>query len=267
MRSNATCTDPKVGALLAGYEMDLLDSEQRLTFEAHLAACDACLDELFHTAPYTTAMRTASGDVLSRLPSRSDARDVTDTRSAVEQPWWSRFRLPVLVPVAAAAAAAALLLVRPASGPGSLGELAIVEPLPWTTVETRAGELEAERIFQRGMANYARGDYAAAAATLSAAVERGAGDSTWTKLDQARLFLGLSFLLIDDPENGGPHLETAARADSPPLRDRARWYLAQSRLMTGDGGAALVILDALAESPGYGQSARELAARVRARSR
>ena len=268
------CNDPAVGELLAAYEFGLLAEEERARFEAHMRGCEACAEELYRLAPFVTAMTADPGRARQALEAESTERP----GQALEHPSlaWAQVRAwlrsgPIgwrtLAPVAAAAAlvVAIGLWLRP-SQVISYRSLARVEPIPFVPIETRGGgATDASRRLREGMARYAQRRYAEAAPLLAQAAKLGETSVARPDLDQARLFLGLSWLLASQVDSAVAPLEVAARSDLEPVSDRARWYLAQADLLRNDPQGAESLLTRLArQSPGYATAASEQLARLRA---
>jgi hypothetical protein len=243
------CIEPGLGEKLGAYELGLLDTAQRRDVEAHLVACEACRDEAYATAPVATLI---TGDAVGVV--REMDRPPTPART----PWRESLRALVrspraLVPAAAVAVVALVVLTR-SPDPAAVAR---VEPLPWTPLAVRDASRPADALFERAMARYAEGDWAAAAAMLRDTLAESDAPLAGTKREQAMLYLGVSLLMLEDPAAAIAPLEGAAGSALPVLADRALWYLAQARLLGGERAAARAILARLQQSPGYAAAAAD----------
>jgi hypothetical protein len=68
--------------------------------------------------------------------------------------------------------------------------------------------------------------------------------------DRARFYLAVTRLLLGDADDARRDLELLDGAAEPPLREEARWYLALASLSTGRAAQAEPLLRALARDPG-----------------
>jgi hypothetical protein len=247
--------------LLAAYELGLLEEEQRCVVEAHLAGCEACQEALYQEAEVTRAFQVDPGRY------RRVAERVLDRhRAPAPTRWFERLRRAlaprVLVPAVAVAAAAVLAVVflLPDTGKRSM-DLASIEPIPYTLIETRAGGFHADSLFARGMSAYVGQDYAVAAEQLAAALT--AAEPEWQLKNQALFFRGLSLLLAGDVDTAIEPLAAAAYGAPRPLLERTIWYRAQAHLLGDEIPEAIAMLEQLAESPVYGDRAQEQLAALR----
>ncbi len=276
VKPRTTCTDPDQGQLLAAYDAGILEPEERAAFERHVSSCEACREELYELAPHVAQLhqhRDRAAAVLARHAECSGQPERV-RRSA----WWrsmlaslavpagSTWRWAALVPVVAAGIVIVLVIGR--GRPGSPAGLAQLEPLPFTHVETRAGEDPALADFDAGMDLYLAGDYAGAADRLAATERRldrrvtapgpVAPARVRQRADQAALYAGVGFLMAGQRDSARVHLGRALESHMAMVNDHARWYLAQAALQEGDRARAVEQLRRLAGgSPAYGQRAAE----------
>ena len=96
--------------LTAGYAHDALDADECERYEAHLASCDRCRDELQGFWQVSAALGRAAGG--PQPPASLRERILEQARSERPNvvPLRRRFALPVLMPVAAVAAVAAVAI-------------------------------------------------------------------------------------------------------------------------------------------------------------
>jgi hypothetical protein len=249
------CTDPEVGERLAAYELGLLAPAERRRFEEHLTGCIACRDEAFASADVATAMTGDPARIVAELGLFGRLRRAVGS-------WASSPR--GLVPALAVAGAVAFVVVARWTSP-SPASLARIEPLAYVPLPTRDARADdAESLFQRGMERYAKHEYIAAVELLRRSVAESAAPLRPERLDQANLFLGVSLLLEGDAAVAIAPLESSSRSALPVLADRARWYLAQAKLLRGEVEPAARLLEQLADSPGYAAQAGSQLERLRA---
>jgi hypothetical protein len=147
--------------------------------------------------------------------------------------WRARLLKPrIWAPLASTALAAALLLMIffPRVEP-DFADLARIEPLPYVTIATRAAGDDTDLLRERGLDAYSAGEFERAARLLQSYLARdGIGDEQ----GRIHLYLGVSLLLAGQAMDARGPLAIAADSALPPLRERARWYLAQCALLRGD---------------------------------
>lgn len=242
--------------LLAAYEMDLLSSRERAEFEAFLLQDEETQDELFDNAPFVIALKNDP----ARFRRIAEAA-LAEMEPSVWERWFSflsNLMSPrVLAPVTAIAVLAVLLSVPPQSVL-DLRQLARVEPVPYVQLETRSGHHAADQPFDLAMAHYSAQRYRAAARGLRDAIVAAESGEDWGQMDQARLYLGLSLLLAEQPAEAIAPLTAATGSVLLPVAERSRWYLAQARLMMNEPIQAQELLRELAtHSPVYGERATQ----------
>jgi len=67
---NRRCTDPVIGQLLSGYELDMLSESEQESFEIHLMACDHCRKSVEEFQPQMDILRRDSDIVDILAPSK-----------------------------------------------------------------------------------------------------------------------------------------------------------------------------------------------------
>jgi len=240
---------PRSADLLAAYELGLLDADDRVRVENALAEQPDLLDDLYDAAPETQLLLADPG------------RFAGAARAALDTPprwrtWLDTLSRPrVLAPVALAAALAAVML-WPDGAPRYLTELADPRPLPAIQLELRSGAAEADAGYHQAMAAYIDGRWHEAAAGFATALA--AAEPAWGHRDQAHLYAGSSLLLAERPLDALASLQAAAASPLPPVREQARWQLAQAHLLMGQADAAREHLDALRGSPVFGDRVTDL---------
>ena len=240
--------------LLAAYELDLLDTDERIRFEAATRDNPELLEELFDMAPGIEAMRDdparyaalARKELAAQEPGLMER--ISGWFAVLSQP---RFAAPLVI----SAGALALMLLLP-DGDKALRNFAILEPMATSSYEVRAGAPEADELYHDAIDAYLDTRWADAASTLESALA--AADADWGRADQARLYLGSSLLLDGRADVAAPVLELAVSSPLPPISERAAWQLIQARLVLGDAEGARSTLAGLTSSPVFGTRAKEL---------
>ncbi len=261
MDSNERCTDGALGDLLAAYEMGLLEEQDRLTVEQHLAECASCQDELYATAPYAREMRADPRryrqTIAAAAPDIGGPNRVLGLVMAAGRYLQSLVTWRVGVPVATVAAVALVLIVVGRDDGFDPRTLAVIEPVAYVQIDTRSGATpQLSASFRAGMAAYDEQRYADAAGILTDTLALAGQDSGWPHMDQARFYQGLSYLLAGDAGSAIEALEKTTNSPVRPLADRSRWYLAQALLLHETPRAALTPLQDLADnSPLYAERA------------
>jgi tetratricopeptide (TPR) repeat protein len=241
MNCHRVATDELAGRYLAG---DLSDAE-REAYEEHYFECDACFREL-------EILRTTRS-VLEKDPPASDPIQKSDP-------------IPRWLPIAAALAAATTLAVWWSSHQGTVPDQAhspsspgaSASASPGTAGETRAARLtqmarfeppryEPPRLrgvppagtaaFERAMAHYQRGEFAAARPGLLECLRRNPDDI------RAAFFLGVALLATDDTEAARRQLERVLAAGDSAYEEEAAYLLAKAHIKRGELGAAIAALN------------------------
>jgi len=240
--------------LLAAYELDLLNTDERTRFEAATRDNPELLEELFDMAPGIEALRDDPGRYAAVAREELAAQQpgvmerLAGWFAALSQP---RFAAPLIV----SAGALALMLLLP-DGDKALRDFAILEPMATSSYEVRAGAPAADELYHDAIDAYLDTRWADAASTLESALAT--ADTDWDRADQARLYLGSSLLLDGRADAAEPVLEVAVSSPLPPVRERAAWQLVQARLVLGDADGARSTLEGLTSSPVFGTRAAEL---------
>ena len=250
--------------LLAAYELNLLDQDERRLFESHLPDCPDCLDELYAHAPVVTELLRDPGLYAQRMARHRKAPSLRDRLAGFFG--WRPAR--VLVPLAVVALLA-LGIILPADSTSPFPAMALTDAPAYSVIPVRAGsDADWQPLWEEGMRLYVAQDYVAAAGRLEQAIpllEQAVAANRHQRrhLDNARFYLGASRMLQGDPAAATPALEAAAASHLPPLRQKSLWYLAQVHLLRDDPQGAQAVLTQLEESPVYGERAREQLAAIR----
>ncbi|HOX24866.1 MAG TPA: hypothetical protein PLL30_03760 [Candidatus Krumholzibacteria bacterium] len=246
--------------LLAAYELGLLDPADCARFEAATTDDPDLLLDLYDSAADAQALARDPGRFaqVMRAALRPPRSGLVER---IRQPFRRGPRRWVLAPVAAALALAVFLLVP--GGDESLRSLAVLEPLPASRVEVRAGESQAEVAYGAALDLYRASRWRDATGAFQRSLD--AADATWSRRDQARLYLGSSLLLAGRIEAAIPELAAAGASPLPPVHERAAWQLAQAYLLLDDLARARETLAGLRSSPVYGDRAAALLETLSAR--
>jgi tetratricopeptide (TPR) repeat protein len=226
------CAQIKREEVVERYLTGSLDPEERESFEEHYFACEQCFAalqvhralqaELSASAPqirampapnptawrWTAAMVTAAVVILAVLGIR----------------WGMK---PLLSPSAPPTQGR-----QPGPAGPSLAELARFDPPSYTSAVLRGAQDEAMRKFRVAMKNYQRGDYARAISGLREAAKLNPKDAG------ALFFLGVSYLLSGQTDEGIAALQQSVALGNTPYLEEAHHYLAKAFLRKGDPAAA-----------------------------
>ncbi len=261
--------------LLAAYELNILNQDQRQVFESHLPHCPDCLEEIYAHAPAVTALLREPGLYAEAAGRRQTGQPRTGPS------FWGRLarafgRPParVLVPLAMAALLVWGIFLPHGipfrSTPSPFPGMALTDAPAYSIIAVRAGSgADWQPHWEEGMQHYVAQDYAAAVTSLRRAIpllEQAAAANRLQRrhLDNARFYLGASLMLTGDTDAATAALEAAAGSHLPPLRQKSLWYLAQAHLLQDDPDGALAVLDQLQDSPLYSDRVRDQVAAIRA---
>jgi hypothetical protein len=236
-----------------------LPEHEREAFEAHCFECADCFERLQVVRDLQGVLRRDAQGIPTALAPRA-----TKARPATGWLAWAAGAAFVAVgatmilrnmapPGPVPATPPALSSPRPSStgvAPATqapperppLEVLARVEPPPYAPLVVRGAE-PAEAAFARAMDAYVRGDYAAAASGLRAALSENAST-------EARFYLGVSELLAGRTPEAIRELGRVAQGDDEGFAEAARYYLAKAHLARRDVVAARRELQRIAQGEG-----------------
>jgi TolA-binding protein len=247
--------------VMVAYLRGDLPEAERDAFERHLLECTTCFERL-------QVVRDLQG-VLRRDAAAAPAASVAAPRAAGRPAtgWLAWAAGAAFVAVGAAIVLRNMAPPGPlppspappsspaATGPSAapvspapperppLDVLARVEPPPYAPLLVRGAE-PADVAFGRAMEHYVRGDYAAAATGLRAALKEDPAST------EARFYLGVSDLLAGRTEEAIRELGRVAGGDDAGFADAARYYLAKAHLARRDVAAARRELQRVARGDG-----------------
>ena len=255
--------------LLAAYELNLLETTERLGFENHLSQCNECLEEMYAMAPAMLELSSHPGEYAAQA---ARYLELDNARS-----WWSRLgRLiqagpaAMLIPVGVAAVLAMLIFMPHSSDPG-FRPLAMIEAPAYAPIQMRAGQQEPwVALWDQGMDSYNQRQYQKAASDLTRAAKLlsptpTAGINHEADLDNLNLYLGVSLLLSDQSIAALAPLQKASQSSLGPVRQKALWFLAQAHLINEQPQDALKALAPLLQSPVYAEDATLLTNEINSR--
>jgi len=122
--------------------------------------------------------------------------------------------------------------MQPGPAGPSLAELARFDPPTYTPAVLRGPQDEATRKFRVAMKHYQQGDYARAISGLREAAKLNPKDAG------ALFFLGVSYLLSGQTNEGIAALQQAVALGDTPYLEEAHYYVAKAFLRKGDLAAA-----------------------------
>jgi tetratricopeptide (TPR) repeat protein len=226
------CAQIKHEEVVERYLTGSLDPQERESFEEHYFACEQCFAAL-QAQRALQAELSASAPQIRAMPApnptawRWTAAMVTAAvviLAVVGIRWGMR---PGLSPPAAPTQ------TMP-SGPASpsLAELSRFVPPTYTPAVLRGAQDEAMRKFRVAMKHYQQGDYARAIVGLREAAKLNPKDAG------ALFFLGVSYLLSGQTDEGTAALQESVALGDTPYLEESLYYLAKAFLRKGDRAAA-----------------------------
>ena len=119
-----------------------------------------------------------------------------------------------------------------------------------------AGNPEEEALQQllAAMNAYDAKDYNKASVALRSLLETEVDE---TYKNQVQLYLAISYLQLEQPQNAYPPLHSITKSNSP-LKETSMWYLAMAYIKDNNPNSAKTQLEQLKNSPEYGQRANEM---------
>jgi tetratricopeptide (TPR) repeat protein len=250
-----TCTDVEEREIAESYLLGRLTEADREAFERHYFECSRCYSEL-------ETLRVVR-EALVPPPRRSPG---------VSRWQWLAVAAALMLAVSAVIAWQALRFREPAqtagrvvgSVPGGpppspnseeIAHLAAVAPPPYAPSRFRDGGERAA--FALGMRRYVAHDFAGAIRPLERAVRES------PSADDARFYLGASYLLAGRSRNAISTFEPLAARARSPYAEEAQFLIAKACLQSGDLRAALAALDkTIAIHGDREQDARAIRSRV-----
>ncbi|MCB9367150.1 MAG: hypothetical protein H6508_08230 [Calditrichaeota bacterium] len=289
MRSDAEslkCIDEAAGSALLHYAMGTLSEPERLAFEEHLIACQACQRELREHEASLAILSSNKPEIVRRLNDLNSQTDAEPKRGVVV---WRT------VLIAAAACLFGVLVWTTKTGTPDIAQnpppipeshistppdstsssspdtssdgsqvapqiasLAVFAPIPYTPITIRSDESPARVTFRTAMESYMKGEYQSALPQLVVAQQM---DTTDTEIG---LFTGLVLGMEGKAESSLTVLETALRQHPRVTRtNQLKWLIAQNLLRSGKHEKALSLLnDVAASQTAVSQQAKEQIAAV-----
>lgn len=248
--NNNRCTNPRVGRLIAAYELGLLEETERKAFVSHLIECLHCHNELYAMAPVMEVLRTQRQAALGRRRQWSAAAG-----AGARQPIWKQKAFVTAASILVVALAVTALFLRDSRRPPSLSPEMAHAPLSWETVAVPKADYtpprpdpapfrsgDAAAVFERAIANYQNGDYATAAQQLEEVVRLQPDNAL------AYFYRGVALLLAERAAEAVAPLEKAVELEAGFTRDRARYYLALAYLKTHQTDRARAQLEAILQN-------------------
>ncbi len=243
-----TCREASASDLAARYVSGQLGPEERDSYEQHYFQCAHCFDDVQLHMSMQAALKNA--------PKFEPAR--------IHRPWvaWGAIAATVVImatigfyrlrlqPRAAAPPATA---AAPAAA-DPFEALARVEPPPYQPPVLRGADPQREPHFRLGMESYRAANYAAAIDQLSQADP---------KSPDVQLFLGISYLMRDQPDAALSHLRATLQLGDSLDIEPAHFYLAKAFLKRHDAASAKAELDAVIALHGdYEKQAHEILSKI-----
>ena len=253
------CAQIKLEEVVERYLTGSLSPQERESFEEHYFACEQCFAalqahralqaELSASAPQIRAMPAPNPTAWRWTAAMATAAVVILAVLGIR--WGMK---PDLSPPAPPTQT-----MQPGPAGPSLAELARFDPPTYTPAVLRGAQDEAMRKFRAAMKHYRQGEYARAVTGLREAAKLNPKDAG------ALFFLGVSYLLSGQTDDGIAALrQSVALGDTPYLED-AHYYLAKAFLHKNDLAGAEAELQKTVQLKGDLESkAQELAQAIQA---
>jgi tetratricopeptide (TPR) repeat protein len=231
------CLDEKIGQLIAAYEIDELNEEEREIFEKHLMECEYCSESLIELAPVIIDMQNREG-VFAEWEGKS-FDDLADELKGDS------------------------LLAKTKKGfesiIGKLSNIEILnfEPFPMPAMVLR-GKEDHDNYQKYWREAYRKENYKIAIKYLKK-VDKHSPDQ-WETL----MFLGICLYIEKQPKPAVKALRKADELSGLSMKEEIRWYLAQSLLLKGEQEEGIRQLTWLSSQPGreYPKKAQELLSKL-----
>ncbi len=294
-RETSACARPELAALIARYEHDLLDADERRRLEDHLLECDTCFSELERGARVAGALRDHAPALLRALNrGRAEAGVETVVEAGVEaaveagvetgvetgprlhplrgfaQTLVAGLRRPAVLAPVLAAAVVAVVLLRPHPGRPDITQWASFPTDVAVSTEVRGEEVRdvdvrGEEVPDTPAAALdqllaaGRGHIAAGNYASAERFLRAAREREPESPEAAWLY-GLALALNGAPERAIAPLELAATSPDSAARAMALWVLANCHLKLGQAEQAARRLEEVRAGGGEyaGEAARVL---------
>ncbi|MBT3317239.1 tetratricopeptide repeat protein [bacterium] len=229
------CTNKEQGNLLAAYEMNMLEFADKLLFETHLKDCKTCCNELFDNAPVANELQAHPGLYGGTLKSKTATQPEKSLFTKIRE----MFAVKILVPVVVVASLVVMVI---SLGAGSdVRKLAVVEKMAYVSIDVRSADSElAAEYFASAMNAYQESQYVVAVEELKLSIEN--ADSSWDGWDQAHMYLGVSLMMNNQPDQAIEYLTVVRNSSSLPLIEKGSWLLAQANLQAGNRDQAIEYL-------------------------
>ncbi len=245
--SKSKCTDPRVGRLIAQYELGLLEGAEREAFLDHLLQCDFCHAELYAMEPIMDLLRAEREAALASQKVAARTRRLLwriRLLMALQRP---RIAWAASVLIAAGAVLTVLLWLRPSERPP---ESAQVVPPEKTQPSAPKSSLSAEEIarlrsaemktpFESALSAYEKGDFVRAVELLMPIARLEPENA------EAHFYLGASWLQLNRPQEAIAPLRRAVDLSVGVERERSRYYLALAYARAGRREDALRELEVI----------------------
>ncbi|MBL8218091.1 MAG: hypothetical protein JNL62_02620 [Bryobacterales bacterium] len=252
---------PSLDRMLAA-RAGVLEQDEATPILGHLERCRFCQALAAEFAQGESANPTAQN--LRAIRTRMERQ--MDGRAQQALPWWRQWHFLAAVAGAAACVAVAVYVGQQPSKPAAEAPQTVAEIrnpqfyLPLTAppvklslhagITWRSGEEAAasqEAYLQElgvALAPYRAANYLEAAARLGPLARK------YPQSAEAALYLGVSLLLVNQPEEARQALEKAASLRHESLRDEVQWFLSVAWERTGNTGKAAAGLKPLCEAQG-----------------
>jgi hypothetical protein len=227
------CIDTNLGDLIAAYELNQLEKEEKKQFESHLEDCEFCRESLAEMAPVIMDMRNQEGVFSAWNETGGVSFDKLAAKLQTEN------TKPDIIDIAKKGIKDLIDRITQSD----FIELLSFEPFPLPAMVLRGAE-DVDNCQKYWLEAYWKGNYKIAIKFLKK--EDKHCPDQWETL----MFLGICLFLDKQPKPAVKALRKADELSKLAMKEEIRWYLAQALLLKGEKEEALKLLAWLSEQPG-----------------
>lgn len=223
------CKDTNLGDLIAAYELNQLEEEEKKQFERHLEDCEYCRESLIEMAPVLMDMRNGEGvfsgwneadgvsfdELAEKLISENAQPSILDKATQGVKDFFEPLTKNNFI------------------------RLLSFDPLPMPALVLR-GKEDVDNYQKYWREAYRKGNYKIAIKYLRKV------PAQWDIM----MFLGICLYLDKQPKPAVQALRKADELSELAMKEEIRWYLAQALLLKREKEEAVKLLEWLAEQPG-----------------
>jgi len=200
-----------------------LSKEERTSFEEHLLTCDLCARELWLREEMVSLIRNEKDILFSDYLGMARTEKISIIKSLAENLRWRKKQNRWIYATGIAFILFVIFFgIYNIFSPDAINEFTQIEPFPYYKPHILNGASEAKGIFFDGMEYYKQRKYRMATERLESALKID------PQLNDAYFYLGLNYLILDQPGRAIEYLKIAA--DRNQDSEKEHWYLAHAYL-------------------------------------